>query len=585
MSGKTKATIEKGLNKPYGRRSIKTRSFVITMLLTLGIGGTVLVVGFVLYLAGMFYEYSINAWNMANAEAVILEDSDVSGKCNEIMDLYDSFTDEERGDGQSEEYKSQFDPVIDDQFIAIKKRMHRLKERHGPLNAFIVAIDEDQNKMIYLIDSDPNEETFVQPGYWEIYTPKQIQIFVHGNKISRWAELLDLQDNVQATVTNIDPYGWRCTAASTLYTYGRYTVLICVDEKLDKLFDVSWVFLRQYIFVLLLVTIIASLIGMRLIYRHMVAPINRMAEAAREYGENKQKLDSSKKFFDDLNIESGDEIENLAQTMKGMEKDLAVYMDDLTKVTAEKERIATELTLASQIQESMLPETNHPFPERPEFDVFASMEPARDVGGDFFDYYLIDEDHLAVTIADVSGKGIPAALFMMASMILLESRMKEGMSPAETLKAVNEQICENDNQDMFVTVWLGILEISTGRITAANAGHEYPILIHEDGQAEMIRDKHGFVLGGLPGMKYTDYELQLRKGDKIFVYTDGVTEATSADKVMFGTDRLMEALNEVPAGQSPRKTMNHVHAAVDEFVGDEMQFDDLTMLCLEYRKG
>ena len=247
----------------------------------------------------------------------------------------------------------------------------------------------------------------------------------------------------------------------------------------------------------------------------------------------------------------------------------------------EKERITTELQMAKRIQSSMLPHIFPPFPDRKEFDVYASMDPARDVGGDFYDFFLIDEDHLCLVMADVSGKGIPAALFMMISKVILQSCAMLGRSPGEILTKTNEAICSDNQVDMFVTVWLGILEISTGKITAANAGHEYPVL-KQNGQFELLKDKHGFVIGGMEGMRYKEYELRLLPGDKIFLYTDGVPEATDAESKMFGTDRMLAALNEAPEA-APETILKNVRTAVDGFVKDAEQFDDLTMLCLEYK--
>ena len=208
----------------------------------------------------------------------------------------------------------------------------------------------------------------------------------------------------------------------------------------------------------------------------------------------------------------------------------------MTRVTAEKERIGTELALATRIQADMLPNIFPAFPDRTDFDIYATMDPAKEVGGDFYDFFLIDDDHLCMVMADVSGKGVPAALFMMASKIILRNNAMMGKSPAKILGPTNA-ICSNNQEEMFVTVWLGILEISTGKLTAANAGHEYPVMKRPDGRFELLKDKHGFVVGGMEGVKYKDYELQLEPGAKLFLYTDGVPEATDAQRaVRHGAD-------------------------------------------------
>jgi sigma-B regulation protein RsbU (phosphoserine phosphatase) len=204
------------------------------------------------------------------------------------------------------------------------------------------------------------------------------------------------------------------------------------------------------------------------------------------------------------------------------------------------------------------------YPEHTDFDIYASMTPAKEVGGDFYDFFMLDEDHIALLIADVSGKGVPAALFMMMAKIQIEDHAKMGLSPKEVLERTNEAILCNNKDRMFVTVWFGILEISTGKIIAANAGHEYP-LIRQPGKAfELFKDKHGFVLGAVPGKKYQEYEFTLEKGGTLFVYTDGVPEATRGDNELFGNERMLDATNEIPDG-SPQELLTHVHGAVNRF--------------------
>ena len=265
----------------------------------------------------------------------------------------------------------------------------------------------------------------------------------------------------------------------------------------------------------------------------------------------------------------------------------AVITDNLTekyeKQKIESSRIETELSMATRIQADMLPNIFPAFPERDEFEVFASMEPAKEVGGDFYDFFMIDDDHLGMVMADVSGKGVPAALFMMMSKILVNNFAMMGGSPAKVLEQVNTQICKNNKEEMFVTVWLGMLELSTGKVRAANAGHEYPILRKANGEFELFKDKHGFVIGGMEGVRYKEYEFLLEKGGTLFLYTDGVAEATNANNVLFGTERMLLALNQDPQA-APKTLLSNMRQAVDAFVGDAPQFDDMTMLCVKLRK-
>ena len=248
----------------------------------------------------------------------------------------------------------------------------------------------------------------------------------------------------------------------------------------------------------------------------------------------------------------------------------------------ETARISTELNLATRIQADMVPNIYPAFPDRREFDVYATMDPAKEVGGDFYDFFLVDDDHLCLVMADVSGKGVPAALFMMASKIILANNAMIGKSPGQILSDTNAAICSHNREEMFVTVWLGILEISTGKLIAANAGHEYPVVKRGDGDFEILRDKHGFVVGGMAGMQYKEYEITLEPGSRLFLYTDGVPEATDAENNMFGADRMLAALNEAK-DKTTVEILRSVRGSVDGFVRNAEQFDDLTMLCLEYK--
>ena len=252
------------------------------------------------------------------------------------------------------------------------------------------------------------------------------------------------------------------------------------------------------------------------------------------------------------------------------------------KEESEKQRIGNELAMGNNIQRSMLPHVFPPFPDRDEFEIYASMDPAREVGGDFYDFFFIDDDHLCLVMADVSGKGIPGALFMMVSKSVLHNSAMFSGSPDVILSLTNDAICSNNQAQMFVTVWLGILEISTGRLTAANAGHEYPIIKDADGSFEILKDKHDFVIGGMEGITYHEYELNLSVGSKIFLYTDGIPDASDADNKMFGMERLLKALNKAP-DEKPEQILTNVREAVDRFVSGAEQFDDLTMLCMEYK--
>ncbi|MBO4420132.1 MAG: SpoIIE family protein phosphatase [Oscillospiraceae bacterium] len=330
------------------------------------------------------------------------------------------------------------------------------------------------------------------------------------------------------------------------------------------------------VLVLTAVIVLLALTSALMLASRVVKPLERMTQKIQALGSDNLQFTMEDSF------RTKDEIEILAENFAMLSGKTVRYLQEVERITAEKERIGTELALATRIQADMLPNIYPAFPDRPEFDIYASMDPAKEVGGDFYDFFLVDEDHLCMVIADVSGKGVPAALFMMASKIILASQAKQGKTPAQILTDANAAICSNNREQMFVTVWLGILELSTGRLTAANAGHEFPAILQPDGSFVLYKDKHGFVIGGMDGIRYKEYELRMEPGAKLFLYTDGVPEATNADNTLFGTVRMLEALNEAPEA-SPQQILKNVRAAVDAFVQDAEQFDDLTMLCIEYQ--
>ena len=322
------------------------------------------------------------------------------------------------------------------------------------------------------------------------------------------------------------------------------------------------------ILIILLVSLVLS--------KHIVSPIKSLTEQV-------QQVEGDHLDFH-WDMKTGDETQSLAESFESLIDRMKNYISDIQTITAERERIGTELELAEKIQASMLPHVFPPFPARKEFDIYASMDPAKEVGGDFYDFFLVDENHLAMVMADVSGKGIPAAMLMMITKTILQSVAMLGKTPGQILGKTNEALCSNNPEGMFVTVWVGMLDISSGILTAANAGHEYPAIKRANGQFELFKDPHGFVIGGFDDEYYHEYTLTLQRGDQIFLYTDGVPEASQADRKMFGTERMLLALNEDPKADCVQ-VLKNVRRAVDDFVQDAEQFDDLTMMCLEYKGG
>jgi len=566
------------------RHSLSARTFRTIVVLILMISVVAIGFGFYLYVDAVRREYRTEAWHLANAAASLTDRSEVVEKTREILEIYDSIPEEERIEDDIT-YIRQFVKAKDLLFEKIRYTLHVLERENEAGSVYVGAIDTETNKLIYIIDSDYNLDTFCNPGSWDENTAAEMKVYTDGARITFIDRLLGEQESIPAVITDTEEYGHLCTAASPLFTDGKYIIMMFADMDMSHVFRVSRIFLIQYIIILLAAAFIAAMVISRGLKKTVVKPINDLAEAALAYSRGKQNEDSDQRYFADLDIRTGDEIENLSLIMRDMEADLNEYVSNLTTVTAEKERISTELNVASQIQEGMIPHIYPAFPDRPEFDIYATMHPAKEVGGDFYDFFLVDEDHLAMVMADVSGKGIPAALFMMASKILIQNySMIDKRSPAKILEQVNEAICSSNSAEMFVTVWLGILEITTGIVKAANAGHEYPVIRTKDGDFKLFKDPHGLVIGGLNGMVYREYEFVLESGDCIFQYTDGVTEATNAQYELFGTQRMLDALNLAPNAE-PEELLENVLSKIYEHVNGADQFDDITMLCMKYFTG
>ena len=286
-----------------------------------------------------------------------------------------------------------------------------------------------------------------------------------------------------------------------------------------------------------------------------------------------------------LSIATGDEIEQLANSFNSMTDELKTYIENLSRATAEKERVAAELSVATGIQAGMLPNIFPPYPERKEFDIFASMNPAKEVGGDFYDFYLVDDTHLAVTIADVSGKGVPAALFMVIAKTVLKNcvMMTNGVKNlSEAVEKANGQLCQGNEESMFVTVFLGVLDIESGEFTFVNGGHNPP-LIRANGKFAYLALNKSCMLGAMEGVKYRAQSLVMQPGDMLFLYTDGVTEAQNTAGGMYSEARLLDMLNREPDGRDAKGVLAAVRKSVADYAGDAEQFDDITMLGLIYK--
>ena len=528
--------------KSVKKQSLAEKVTIMSVAGALTIGLVGLIVGLYIYAGNLFDKFVNDTFELTGTARLMSSNfAEPEVLADEVVSIYCGLSEEERGGTGSDAYHEYFGKVTE----------------LGDYQTLYKVLREGYIK---------------EPGDWEIVDNKELNIFLSwdGMGVPHYSY-----------IGGQDP--WVCTVGTPMGDEsGGARGYILADFTLDEMTHDMLAFLIRYLIATIAVTAFMGFIIAQLMERTTVKPINAIATAAQNYVEDRKSGNTRMEHFSSLHIRTGDEVEHLNLVMAQMEKDLSVYMEDLTRATKEEVRVRTELDMASQIQKGALPDSFPAFPDRQEFELYASMEPAKEIGGDFYDFFLIDDDHLCLVIADVSGKGVPAALFMMASKIILADNAIMEKSPSEILYDSNNAICANNKLEMFVTVWIGILEISTGKLSAANAGHEYPALKKAGSGFAIFKDKHSFVLGGQEGMKYKEYEIRLEPGDKLFVYTDGVPEAQDPDGNMFQMERMINALNEDPDA-SPEQILGNVRGSIGRFVREAEQFDDLTMLCLEYK--
>ena len=427
---------------------------------------------------------------------------------------------------------------------------------------------------------------YTQNGITYTIADPQDSLLAIGSVEEKLPEFAGYADNerIPPTVYRLKNV-WLCTACEPIKSKitGKVVGMACADMDMNDLIrERHWFLMYCAVFVLVEI-VIFILISMHLTGRLVTRPMKMLAKAAKEFGSVRDVY--TKDDIMKLPIRSEDEIGDLYREFLSMQEHIVENTQRLTEITAQKERIDTELKMAAQIQASMLPSEFSGFDGRKEFDLYALMDPAKETGGDFYDFFLKDDDHLVLVIGDVSGKGMPAALFMAMCKIIIAENARKLSSPARILTEANVEICENNREQMFVTVWLGILEVSSGLLRFADAGHEKTLLGRGGKWEFLAKDKSGIPLGICTEPSdgedlFVERTITLHAGDVVIQYTDGVTEAVH-EKQLFGEERLLTATADAKS-QQPEKLLSHIRQRVEDFVGDEPQFDDLTMLGLKY---
>ena len=562
--------------------SLGAKTFRTSLMGSVILGFRALLIGLGAYTYAMVQEHiSISTESVNIARGIVQKVVDIEPLYEEIRRIYDGLTEEERAQSGEEAYRERFAALTErNDYQALRRVMKDFVSSSTLNDIYVAFVDGERSVLVMICDPIENDE-FMMPGEWTPIEEKESRKYLSSNGEKR---LYDLGPEPEE--------GWMCTSvAPFLDKDGRISCFMMADVTLREIGRSMNRFVVQYTLILSLAVVLVAGFTARHMKHILVGPINDIAHAAERYVQDKENGAEKEEHFSTLGIHTGDELENLSLVMADMETSLEHYEENLAKSTAEKERIRAELNMAAEIQSSMLPKIFPAFPKRHEFDLYAIMHPAKEVGGDFYDFFMVDDDHLAMVVADVSGKGIPAALFMMIAKIILKTNSHSKRMPSEVLKRTNARLMENNKRNMFVTVWLGILQLSTGKLVYSDAGHERMALCHA-GKWEIVpKTSHCVALGILSPeeleamsqrIQYTDATVQLQPGDLIFQYTDGVTEAVRHDREMFGEARLVATLAETN-GCDPVQHISHVLESIDEFIGDVPQFDDTTMLCLCYK--
>ena len=516
-------------------------------------------IGYIKFTDSLTEEYNDSAFRTAES-AVML----VSG------DKIDEYLEAEKNRNGSAE-----NPFIGEEYTDRWERMNILCQKQNVTLIYVIKVDTSdygRYESVFNTVNDGSGYTPWEVGYKRETTNKEYRkiyrdIYENGLERGTIVRTKGLNGS-EAHITSLVP---------VKNSAGEVSAILCVERPMEALALGR----REYVNNVLIATLIlmiGSAVCLALyIKRQFVMPIETISAETVRFAKKPSPSDG-----DTLeNISEIKEIRVLAESIGKMEKDTLRYMKDLAQATAEHERMAVELSLASTIQSNILPSTFPPYPNRSDFDIFASMDVAKAVGGDFYDFYLLDNDRLAFLIADVSEKGIPAALFMMRAKMTIKALAESGADVHVILSKANERLCEGNEAGMFVTLWLGIVDMKTGILSYANAGHNPPLLRHGQGEFDYIRTRPNFVLAGMDGAQYRKHEIRLLPGDELFLYTDGVTEATDMRQKVFGEANLQKVLN-VISKTTPEIRCGSVKRAIKDFVGKAEQFDDITMLSVKF---
>lgn len=459
----------------------------------------------------------------------------------------------------------------DDYYNEVNKILNDITEKFD-LNFIYVSMvsGENYSNIHYIYDT-------VKPGSaWKPYPRGYTETYIEETYNKSAKKIYETGESVVRHTLKSNSGSHIASMVPIKNAGGKVVAVLGVEKDIQEYTDTLHKFLINSSMAAFLITTLLVFLMSYFTRKKLIKPVLTISEEALRF-KGEQTVNEGW----NNSIHNNDEITDLAKDIADMEKNIVESVDNLTKVTAEKERISTELNVATQIQKSMLPCIFPPFPDRKEFDVYATMEPAKEVGGDFYDFFMVDEKHVAVVVADVSGKGVPAALFMVIGKTLIKDHTTPGVLPNQIFEEVNNLLCQSNSENLFITAFEGILNLETGEFIYVNAGHEMPYICKKNGIYELNKFKGGFVLAGMENMKYKINTVMLEPGDRLFQYTDGVTEAINSKNEEFGQDRVTESLNS-HLEKNEEELLKAVRTDIDTFCKGVPQFDDITMLYLRY---
>lgn len=457
----------------------------------------------------------------------------------------------------------------DEHWGSSNQKLQELTETGELAFIYVTVVSEDYKSRTYIFDTIN-----------ELVSSEDYKIIPFGKVSSLENKDEEYIDNLRRVIEKGESYssfvynksgGHVTSAVPVRNSQGRVAAIMSAVKPMKEILFYRKNYLRSSIWSAVVLTLVFLIIYTSLLYFGIIKPIVLINGETLHFAENHGELSGLLK-----KIKNHDEIGTLAKSVEKMSKDMLRYIQDLTQATAEKERLGAELDVARKIQSEMLPRVFPPYANHPELELYAIMESAKEVGGDFYDFFMIDDDHFCLSVGDVSGKGVPAALFMVIAKTLLKDAAKHSASPAEIFNRVNDILCDGNESGLFVTCWLGILTLSTGELRFANAGHAQPVFLHNK-EFAFLNTKPNLMLAAMEGISYKTHSLKLEKGDRLFVYTDGVTEATDSKNELYGEDRLLNILK-MTIGMSSKEILSFIRDDIEGFVNGAPQFDDITML-------